>query len=200
MKIRHIILLVLSVAIVTACTQKDLVRHSNTVARDHSINLLVTGNGSSAKMSVKTLPMAACAHGAPNGCMVFERDEKGKISFSMSGNHAGFHITQLKLCKGATAPSPKDKDCDLSIPNALDFYVEAPSGWPRIPVPDTGKIEWPYAQVVKTFKLFNQNRLEQQYYYLVIACDGPKHDPDDPASVMPNCIDTDPPMDNKGIH
>lgn len=200
MKIKHIILLVLSVTIVTACVQKDLVRHSKSMAKKHSINLLVSGNGGGADLSVSTGAMNACGRGAPNGCMVFERDEKGKISFSMSGNDAGFHITQLKICKGAAAPSPKDKDCNLSIPNALDFYVEPSSGWPRVPVSGTGKIEWSYAQGVKTFIIFNQNRLEQQYYYSVIACDGPKLDPDDPTSVEPNCIDTDPAMDNKGIH
>ena len=200
MKIKHIILLVLSATIVTACTQKDLIRHSKSMARDHSIDLLVTGNGSGADLKVNTGRMNACAHGAPNGCMVFERGEKGKISFSMSGNDAGFHITQLKICKGATASSPKDKDCNLSIPNALDFYVEPSSGWPRVPVSGTGKIEWSYAQGVKTFIIFNQNRLEQQYYYSVIACDGPEPDPDDTASVKPKCIDTDPPMDNKGIY
>ena len=196
MKIRYIVLLVLSVTIATACTQITLVDHSKSKPRNHSIDLLVTGNGA---LKVNTKAMNACGHEAVNGCMVFEHNERGKISFSMSGHDDGFHITQLKICKGAEAPSPKDKDCDLSILNATDFYVATPNGWPRVPASDTGKIEWPYAQGVKGFEVFNLNRLEQKYYYMVYACNGPEHDPDDPASVKPTCIDTDPPMDNKGI-
>ena len=203
MKVRHIAMLILSVIIVMACTQKKLVDHSVSMTMTHRINLLVTGNGSD--LVVSTGPMAACnrPHApGPNGCMVFEHNEKGEIPFHMNGGSGTqkFYITQLKICKGATAPSPKDKDCILSVSNALEFYVEAPNGGARVPDKDTGKVEWPYAQNVEEFTVFNENRLEQSYYYLVIACDGPKRNPDDITSVDPSCIDTDPPMDNKGLN
>jgi hypothetical protein len=184
MKIRYILLLVLSVTIVVACTAKQ----SKSIARLHSIDLLVTGNGSGAKLKVNTGPMRGCIN-SKNGCMVFHKDERAWITFALSGNDSGFHITQLKICMGAAAPDPIDEDCPLPDKNAKDFFVLDSGGFKGSPSTSTGKIEWSYADNVKTFQLFDKNKVEQQYYYLVIACDADG-----------NCPLADPPLENKGMN
>jgi hypothetical protein len=192
MKIKHIVLLILSVLIVMSCTQKRLANHGRTVAKSHTIKLLVTGDGAGASMKVNTGAMNGCIN-QDDGCMVFQKNETGKILFTMRGNHVGFHLTQLKICMGADAPDPIDENCPLPIPNALDFYVTDSNGVSRIPNPFTGKVEWSYSDNVKSFNLFDRNLLKQEYFYLVIACNGPDPDSD-------NCPVADPPMDNKGIN
>ena len=121
--------------------------------------------------------------------MVFQKDERAWITFAMSGNDSGFHITQLKICMGAAAPDPVEKDCPLPKENAEDFFVWDSNSLKRKPSTSTGKIEWSYDDKVKIFQLFDKNEVEQQYYYLVIACDA-----DD------NCPLADPPLENKGMN
>ena len=184
MKIRYILLLVLSVTLVVACTPK----HRKSIARIHSIDLLVTGNESSARLKVNTGPMRGCIN-SKNGCMVFQKNERAWITFALSGNDSGFHITQLKICMGAAAPDPIEVDCPLPSENAEDFFVLDSNGSIHKLSTPTGKIEWSYVDNVKTFQLFDKNEVEQQYYYLVIACDASN-----------NCPLADPPLDNKGMN
>ena len=186
MKTKHILLLILSVFVLTACTQSKLRNHHQALPKTWTINLLITGNGNNASMKVNTGPMRNCIN-ENNGCMVFSSNEKGAVTFDMSGNDGGFHITQLKICKGEVPPDPIDKDCPL-LANALDFYVMK-GETPIIPNLSTGKIKWAYSDAVKSFVLHNQNVLKQKYYYMVIACDASDH-----------CPLADPAMDNKGAH
>jgi hypothetical protein len=183
MKIRYILLMVLSVTILVACTPQI-----KTIARIHPIVLLVTGNGSGADLKVNTGSMNRCIN-SKKGCMVFQKNERAWVTFAMSGNDSGFHITQLKICMGAEAPDPIDKDCPLPDKNANEFFVLDSNGLKGNPSTYTGKFEWSYADNVKTFQLFDLNEVEQQYYYLVIACDADN-----------NCPLADPPVDNKGMY
>jgi hypothetical protein len=189
MKIRNILLLIVCVSIVSACGQSPKDVHAMKVKKTWNIKLLVTGNGNNAAMKVNTGPMTGCIN-AQNGCMVFEKGQKGEVTFEMIGNHDGFHITELKLCKGAAPPVPLDANCELGD-NNNDFYVVKSDGDVKIPNEDTGKIEWSYDEAIKTFVLNNQNSLPQIYYYLVKACDGA-----DPATR--HCVTADPPLENRG--
>lgn len=190
MKIRYFLLLVLSATIVVACTNIESI-NGKSIARLHSIDLLVTGNDGGAELKVNTGPMKGCIN-RKNGCMVFQKNERAWISFAMSGNDSGFHITQLKICMGAAAPDHIDVDCPLPRENSKDFFVLDSDGFKGNPSTSTGKIEWSYADNVKTFQLIDKNEVEQQYYYLVIACDGPGADD--------NCPLADPPLENKGMN
>ena len=194
MKVKHILLLILSISVLTACVQKQIQKHSKSVANPWNITLLVTGNAGRASMKVSTPPMPGCTN-TNDGCMYFGHNETAEITFDMSGNDTGWHITQLKLCKGVAPPSPLGKDCELLV-NAWDFYVIDPLGLPRIPDPLTGKIKWGYSDMVKSFVLHNRNFLKQEYYYLMIACDG---EDSPPAATEPNCILADPPINNRGV-
>jgi len=187
MKIRHFFLLISCVSVVSACTQTQIRGHIMNVPKTWPITLLVTGNGGGAAMQVKTPPMPGC-RSAKNGCMIFGTGERGEITFDMSGNDGGFHITELKLCKGDSPPDPLEADCKLDL-NALDFYIKHPNGNVTVPNFDTGRIGWTYADAIKTFVLHDRNLLDQKYYYLVVACDSTN-----------NCITADPPLDNKGLH
>lgn len=189
MKIRHILLLIVCVSILSACERKEMNLLAVKKAKIWPITLLVTGNGDSATMKVNTGAMAHCFN-TQNGCMIFYENEFGVITFDMSGNDSGFHIMELKLCKGATHPEPMHADCILDD-YANDFYALASNGGVKIPDRNTGKIEWSYDDAVKTFVLGDQNTLPQIYYYLVVACDGA-----DPATR--HCMTADPPLDNKG--
>jgi hypothetical protein len=191
MKIRYILLLVLGGALLVGCTQSKLVSRNKSDATPWKISLLVTGNGSGASMKINTGSMHGCTN-SKAGCMTFKKSETGKIRFDISGNDSGFNITELKICMGPTEPSPLSKDCVLPDVNALDFYVKDSNGALRPPNTKSGKIEWKYTDAVKEFVLYDRNLLKQEYYYLLVACDGP-----DPA--VDNCLLADPIMDNKGF-
>ena len=148
MKTKLILLMILSVSVLAACIQTVLQDHHNAPVKPWTITLLITPSGDGTSMRVKTVPMARCIN-SQNGCMIFSHNETGKITFDMSGNHSGFHFTQLKICKDATPPSPIDKDCPLLHANALDFYVLDSDDRPIIPNLLTGKIEWDYSDAVK---------------------------------------------------
>lgn len=195
MKVKHILFLILSVSILSACIQTKIREHSKSVAKSWQITLLVTGNAGGASMKVNTPRMPGCGSSAADGCMYFGHNETAEITFGMSGNDAGWHITELKICKGFEPPAPIDEDCEL-LANAWDFYVMDSNGLPRIPDPLTGKINWKYSDSMKSFVLHNRNFLEQEYYYLAIACDG-ENSPR--AATEPNCEVADPPMDNRGV-
>jgi len=188
MKIRHILLLIVCVSILSACEKKSANLNTVKKVKPWTITLLVTGNGNNATMKVNTGAMAGCIN-AQNGCMIFKKTEKGVITFDMSGNDSGVHITELKLCKGASHPEPMHADCELGD-NANDFYVMN-SGNEIHPDENTGKIVWSYDDAIKTFVLNDQNNLPQIYYYLVVACDGAD-------SKTSHCMTADPPLDNKG--
>jgi hypothetical protein len=196
MKIKHILLLILCVSILPACAetpskptesiQNLLLSHITTKATSWAIKLRVTGQGKGAVMEVNTGPMPACKNNV-NGCMSFARNEKGKITFDMSGNDNGFFITQLKICKGAAPPVPLAADCPLSV-NALDFYLKDTNGNATVPNFLTGKLEWTVADNIKTFDLYNENLRKQKYYYMVKACNKDNV-----------CVIADPPLDNDGL-
>ena len=187
MKIRHILLLITCVSVLSACTQSIIRSQIMRVAKPWTITLLVTGNGSNATMKVKTPPMRGC-RSEKEGCMIFAKGESGKITFDMSGNDSGWHIKELKICKGTAQPSPPDASCPIGV-NALDFYVLHSDGNAKIPNFDHGYIRWDYADAIKTFELHDRNFLDQKYYYQVVACDASS-----------NCIIADPPLDNEGLH
>ena len=191
MKIRNILVLVVCVSLLSACVQEPVSVTDVKKAKVWKIKLLVTGNPGNAAMKVNTGAMNGCIN-SNSGCMIFTKEEFGVITFDMSGNDSGFHVTELKLCKGATPPAPLDADCKLDN-NANDFYAVTPDGDVKIPDEDTGKVEWSYDDAIKSFVLGDQNSLPQTYYYLVVACDGA-----DPATS--NCVTADPPLDNKGSH
>jgi len=191
MRFRHFLLLILSTVVLASCTHTQRVLKDYfavSVDKDWTISLKVTGVGAGATMDVDTGPMARCRN-AKKGCMIFETKEKGRITFDMKGNHGGWHITQLKICKGKTAPDPLTLPCPLGM-NAFDFYIDN-GGDVTIPNLETGEINWSYSDGVKTFEINDRNLLEEKYYYMVIACDGPL--------VADNCITADPPVDNTGV-
>ncbi len=190
MKIRNILLLITIVSLLPACAQTLIRSHFTKQPKPWTITLLVTGNAGNATMKVNTPPMQGC-RSAKDGCMIFAQGENGKITFNMSGNDSGWHITELKICKGNAAPNPLDMNCPLGV-NALDFYVLHDDGNVMVPNFDKGQIKWKYADAVKTFELHDRNLLDQKYYYLVVACDGPLS--------TDNCITADPPLDNEGLH
>jgi len=192
MRFRHYLLLILCTVVLASCTQTQKVLKSYSVVstdKDWTISLEVTGSGSSANMAVETAAMSGCRN-TKKGCMIFETKKKGKIKFDISSADSVWHITQLKICKGKTPPNPLSLDCPLGA-NAFDFYV-GNGGKATIPDLLTGEINWRYSDTVRKFKLTDRNILEENYYYMVTACDG--DDPDDD-----NCITADPPVDNKGL-
>ena len=166
--------------LLTACVYRPL---ADVTTVDLPIVLLVTGNGNTADMKVNTGAMNGCLN-ANDGCMIFQLDEEGKIVFSMSGNDSDFYLTQLQICKGIVKPVG---DCVLTVDGANNFYVELANGSQYIPDPNTGKISWPVLDHLKTFDLHNRNNSEQNYYYLVTACNEGGH-----------CPVADPVIENKG--
>jgi hypothetical protein len=189
MRIRHILIAIICIVVLASCTQRTLKSYFKTsMKKDWAISLRVTGVGGAANMKVDTGPMARCRN-SDKGCMVFESKEKGSITFDMKGADTGWHITQLKICKGKTPPVPLTLPCPLGA-NAFDFYIDI-GGDVTIPNLQTGEINWSYADAIKTFEINDRNLLEENYYYMLIACDGPL--------VADNCITADPPVDNKGV-
>lgn len=197
MRFRHFILLILCTVVLASCTQTQKVLKSYSVVstdKDWTIDMEVAGSVSDPELVVTTAAMSGCRNTTQKGCMIFETKKKGKIKFDINSADSVWHITQLKICKGKTPPDPLSLDCPLGA-NAFDFYV-GNGGKAIIPDLLTGEINWSYSDAVRKFKLTDRNILEENYYYMVIACDGP--DPD--SDINPdNCITADPAFDNEGI-
>jgi len=169
---------------------------TTTVKRDkQGIDIEYKVNAAADKLEI-TLPATDnCNGGAKTGCFKIKKNKKGWIKFVFNGDAEQWVLNQFTLCPtdtkiGDACPRP------LTIDEQLEFFVmDDPQGTMILPVPASGQVGLaPLPAGSKTFYLFDQNTIEQMYFYNIRVCTVP--DPNIPQK----CLTLDPPIENKGLN
>ena len=132
-----------------------------------------------------------CPNDKPKGCFTISKKKAGSIKFEFTAPDETWQLTEFEICKGTDSA---DLDCDLGIWERLDFFVvqddDDMTTFPVYPTSNKGIIDLTNQGVGSTeFYLLDQNSIKGDYFYKITACNS-----DD----EPVCIDTDPPISNKG--
>ena len=132
-----------------------------------------------------TAPEAGCTK---KGCFEIKNKKSGEITFNFTAPDSNWQLTELKICKGT---EKNNVDCDLSLWERLEFFASDDLIGTKLFVTNIGGgidlTDLPAGPT--TFYLFDQNSIKEDYFYRIKACN-PGNDP--------VCIDTDPPIKNKG--
>lgn len=132
-----------------------------------------------------TAPVSGCTK---KGCFKIKKKNSGEIRFNFTAPDDNWQLTEFKICKGTDKTS---LDCNLTLWERLDFFASNDDLGTSLFVTDnSGSIDLESLPAGSTsFYLFDQNSIKQEYFYRIEACH--------PTNV-PNCIYTDPLIDNKG--
>jgi hypothetical protein len=132
-----------------------------------------------------TAPVAGCTK---KGCLKIKPKNAGEITFNFTAPDNDWQLTEFKICKGTDKSS---LDCNLTLWERLDFFASNDGLGTSLLVTNIGGgidlTSLPTGPT--TFYLFDQNSIKQEYFYRIKACN---------PSNNPTCIETDPPIVNKG--
>jgi len=124
----------------------------------------------------------------PKGCIAIAKKKAGSVKFEFTAPDDTWKLTEFEICRGVDS---LNLECDLSIWERLEFSVvkddDDMTTSPIFPTNDKGIIDLTGQGVGSTeFYLLDQNEIKKDYFYKITACNSDK------------CIDTDPPLTNKG--
>ena len=140
------------------------------------------------KLVIETNTSGKCLGGTKNGCFKVKKSKSGAIKFEFI-TEDGWDLKQFTICEGST---PIEDSCgrELKVDERLEFFVMSDKiGTEILLTPPNGQVDLTQLGAgVKTFYLFDQNTIRQEYYYNIEAC------PTDDGK----CIYLDPPIENKG--
>ena len=133
----------------------------------------------------------ACNGRRPQGCLEVDQGEAGLIEFEFMTQN-GWTLEQFTICAGS---APIQDACippgqDLTIDEQLEFFVMDDSVGTNILVtPPNGQVNLTLlGPDIRTFYLFDQNTINQEYYYNIKAC----------PTAGGACRYLDPPIENRG--
>lgn len=132
-----------------------------------------------------TFPDSGCTK---KGCLKIKNKNSGEITFNFTAPDDNWQLTEFKICKGT---DKSNLDCNLTLWERLDFFASNDDSGTSLFVTNIdGSIDLTsLLPGSRTFYLFDQNSIKQEYFYRIKACN-PDNDP--------ICIETDPPIVNKG--
>jgi len=132
-----------------------------------------------------TAPAVGCVK---KGCFKIKKKNAGEIKFNFTAPDNNWQLTEFKICRDTAKSGPK---CDLTLWERLDFFASNDASGSSLYVTNgKGVIDLSSLPAGSTtFYLFDQNSIKQDYFYSIKACK--------PGNV-PACVDTDPPIENKG--
>lgn len=179
--------LVVFLMLLTSCTSPPKI---SIVQITPQVDLHVVGDPK--KLKVITLGSANCNPATPvdhrKGCIVVAKTETALINFELKTS-PDWHFTQIQICNGI---AKLGMVCTFALWQQQEFYATDSA--------NTGKL-WPNGSGVinlnlllgnqTEFYLFDYNSVAQDYFYTITVCNS-----DD----EPDCINTDPPLENGGRH
>ena len=123
------------------------------------------------------------------GCIEVDRGDTAEVTFGFTGFSA-WHFTEFKICKGTeTNKADGTLDCNLGIKERGDFEFTDDSDTKMYPS-ELGIVKLDeFSDSLRTFKLYDDNRVPQEYFYQVKACK--------PLGLTTECAVSDPPIRNK---
>jgi hypothetical protein len=125
------------------------------------------------------------------GCFRIKKNNKGWIRFVFNGDAEQWVLNQFTLCPGDT----KIVDAclrDLTLDEQMEFAVmNDPQGTNKLQPPPSGQVKLTgLVAGSKEFYLFDQNTIEQTYFYNIKVCQ---------QAAPTICLTLDPPVENKGL-
>ncbi len=130
-----------------------------------------------------------CSRSNNSGCFKIKRPKTGVITFTFDNAEPAWELKQFTICQGGT---PIKNSCikDLTLNEQLEFFVmDDSTGTTILLTPKSGEVDLvPLGDALRTFYLFDQNTIKQDFYYSIKACN---KDTDE-------CLNLDPPIENKG--
>lgn len=190
---RNILLAMIYMAgltVLTSCVnlpERDITTHTVSHEIIPAIKMLVTGGsnlkpneGGSRKCNINI---------SAKGCIEVERGDTAEVNFEFTG-FATWHFTEFKICKGTKADKIDGTlDCNLGLKERGDFKFTDGSGTEMYPS-EFGIVKLDdFSGSLRKFKLFDDNRVPQEYFYQVKACT--------PLDSTATCAVSDPPIRNK---
>ncbi len=184
MKIRYnlmlVILLIVSSVLLTSCKKQT---GTNAAIANIKPGIDLEVNTETGSLDIWTPPNGNCSG---NGCIVVPHNNKATVTFKLHGSGT-WHFTEFQICAGGTKPD----DCGLTDEQREEFEVFNNTGDPRTQPSSEGLVNIGSLSndPIRSFKLKDKNTFEQDYFYIIKACSG---------TGGSNCVDTDPPIENKG--
>jgi hypothetical protein len=151
----------------------------------HVVEFRVEKIASPSKLEITTAGASSCAK---KGCFKIKNKNSGEITFNFTAPDDKWQLTEFKICKGTDKTS---LDCKLTLWERLEFFGSQDLLGTNLLVTNLGgSIDLTsLLPGSRTFYLFDQNAINQKYFYQIKACH---------PSNSPPCIETDPPIVNKG--
>jgi len=186
MKTKHVLLLILCVLVLTGCP-RNIVRNSSNVVNKPVFKLHVAGSSGQLKIKEATGNGRCNPNNPTSGCVRVPKLDTALINFELKNSSAStWHFTQFIICPG----SAKDVACNLESWQQSEFFA-ADSVAFQLLFPDTnGKIDLTQLSANLTeFYIFDFNSVPHDFFYSIEVCNT-----DD----VPECLWTDPPIENEG--
>ena len=185
MKTRQIVLLILCVTVLTACSHV-VVRKSSNLLQKTTIKLHVTED--STELIVKSLGSRHCKAATPKkGCIAVNLLDTALISFELKTS-PDWHFTKFIICPGGA----KETVCNLEKWQQVEFFA-ADRKASKTLFPDANGIidltQLSSDPDLKEFYLFDFNSVQQDFFYSIEVCNTDEE---------PDCLWTDPEIENKG--
>jgi len=125
------------------------------------------------------------------GCIEVPRGDTAEVVYQFNG-FPNWRFTEFKICKGTKADKLAGTwDCNLSLLQRADFEFTDPLNAATKPVypGPTGIVKLVDLSVsLRNFKLHDENRVPQEYFYQLKAC---------PMGSDVGCAVSDPPIRNR---
>ena len=154
-----------------------------------TVTLHVSGNPKEVNITSPADPN--CKRSNDAGCVEVPKKDEALISFKLTPK-SGWRFTEFKICVGGTKPT---QPCELNKHQQKEFDASLSGGATllnpnKFGVIDLKPLSPDLTKAFTAFDLFDQNWVEQDYYYSIKVC------PTEPSK--DDCIWTDPPIENGG--
>lgn len=203
MKIRYVLLLIVSTTVLAACATKiDEPKPEDTMVFDYFDRssgfpgLVIRVNSGETELEISKPGSKACANRA-NGCLNIRRGKQANIGFKL--DTAGWHFSEFSLCIGEDKPLA-GTTCELKLRHMRDFDIRPTINSKKFKSPnpegiiDLTKLTPGLTTLdLTSFVLHIENNIRQYYFYNVEACKNGV-----PALDPPICLKLDPVVRNKG--
>lgn len=143
------------------------------------------------KLEVVSNDSGTCITDTKKGCVKIKKSDTGLITYTFENDDNAWVLRQFTICRGET-PITIKCGAELTLDEQLEFFVMSSStGGTILLTPKSGEVKLTQLsgiEPLRTFYLFDQNTIKQNYYYNIQACN----------TETEVCLTLDPPVENRG--
>jgi hypothetical protein len=190
--LKYLLLIVLTLATVSLTSCYSALNGALKISEKPRV--FMTAQPGQGKLNIHTAGSPKCEEFTGKnevGCLVAEYGEFALLSFGLNGS-PDWYFAQITICKG---DSKTEQDCSLDVWERREFeaYDGTPDGT-RYSPDNNGVIQLPTgSDAMDVVFVLDHNLVQQDFFYSIKACyANPPNRPSRP------CVDTDPPIINRG--